>query len=116
MLSRAQIQLLGLHGYPECGITHLERIGAQRRNSVGRPLQGVACKIEDAKGVEAGQILIRSESLARGYWDEEGPRQVQQGWLYTGDIGRIEEGFLFLGAADANASDEEDKAQGQEEE
>ncbi|MEC9443298.1 MAG: AMP-binding protein [Myxococcota bacterium] len=116
VLSRAQIQLLGLHGYPECGITHLERIGAQRRNSVGRPLQGVACKIEDARGDEAGQILIRSESMARGYWDEEGPRTVKQGWLYTGDIGRIEEGFLLIGAAPANTSDEEAKAQGQEEE
>ena len=110
VLARARIQLLGLHGYPECGISHLERIGAQRRNSVGRPLQGVACKIEDAKGDEAGQILIRSESMARGYWDEEGPRTVQQGWLHTGDIGYIEDGFLFIGAKEADTGDEEAEA------
>ena len=112
VLGRMDISLLGLHGYPECGITHMERAGAARRNSVGRPLQGVACKIQGAKTSEPGEILIKSSSLFQGYWDEQGPRQLVQGWLHTGERGHIEEGFLFL-EREASAH-EEDQAQEEE--
>ncbi len=96
VVDRTDLTLLGLYAEPECGISHLERPGARRRGSVGRPVQGYACKIAGAKRGEPGEILIRSQALFDGYWDGEGPRTIDdEGWLHTGERGRIESGYLF---------------------
>ncbi|QDG51930.1 acyl--CoA ligase [Persicimonas caeni] len=97
VIDRTDLTLLGVWGTPECGISHIERPGARRRGSVGRPVQGYACKIDGAKRGEPGEILIRSEVLFEGYWDGDGPRTVDaKGWLHTGTRGRIESGYLYL--------------------
>ncbi len=96
VLDHARIETLGIWGLPEAGISHLERVGAQRRGSVGRPVQGYVCKLEDSRITESGQILIRSDVLFDGYWDEQGPRAIVDGYLQTGLEGRMDSGFLFL--------------------
>lgn len=109
VLERIDIAALGVHGYPEAGLTHMERLGAQLRDSVGRPIQGIACKIEGARGEQVGQILIRGEALSSGYWDDEGPRAMIDGWLHTGEEGVLRGGFLFVGdAARAEGASEEE--------
>lgn len=90
------VDVLGVHGYPECGVTHLERAGAAKRDSVGRPIQGVACKIDGAREDGSGQILVRADAMFCGYWDETGPRHVAEGWLHTGERGAVRDGFLFI--------------------
>lgn len=96
VLESAELPVLGIWGLPECGISHLERIGARERGSVGRPVQGYVCKIADAKADEAGEILVRSDVLFEGYWDEAGPREIIDDYLHTGVRGRVKSGFLFL--------------------
>ncbi|MFW5968435.1 MAG: AMP-binding protein [Persicimonas sp.] len=97
VLDRANLTPLGLYGTPESGISHIERPGARREGSVGRPVQGYTCKIEGAKRGASGPILVRSDVLFDDYWDGDGPREVDEnGWLQTGDEGRIESGYLFL--------------------
>ncbi len=96
-LSQSDLSLLGVWGLPEAGISHMERPGAQRRESVGRPVQGYVCKIEGAKGTRPGQILLRSQALFGGYWDDEGPREQLGQWLQTGEVGHVESGYLYLG-------------------
>lgn len=96
VLDAAKITVLGAWGLPECGISHVERPGSRERGSVGRPVQGYVCKLEDAKLGEQGEILIRSDVLFDGYWDDEGPREIVDGYLRTGIEGRIESGFLFV--------------------
>lgn len=62
--------------------------------SVGRALAGVDVRL-DARG----EILVRGPSVMRGYWrDPAATAQVlHDGWLSTGDLGRIDEqGFLFV--------------------
>jgi long-chain acyl-CoA synthetase len=95
-LSQSSLSLLGVWGLPEAGISHMERPGAQRRGSVGRPVQGYVCKIENAKGDEEGPILLRSQALFDGYWDGEGPREKDGDWLRTGAVGRVSSGYLYL--------------------
>lgn len=96
VLDGAGIDVLGAWGLPECGISHVERSGAQRRHSVGRPVQGYVCKIADARAEESGEILIRADVLFDGYWDDEGPLTIEEGYLQTGVQGHVESGFLFV--------------------
>lgn len=101
VLEQLGIAALGLWGLPECGVSHMERPGATRRDSVGRPVQGYACKIQKAKEGATGEILIKSAELFDGYWDERGPRSIgEDGWLRTGVTGVVREGFLYVGGGD----------------
>jgi len=63
--------------------------------SVGRPLPGFDIKIADD-----GEIMIKSESLFKGYWGmEEETRRAftADGYFKTGDVGRFnKEGLLFI--------------------
>lgn len=97
ILESAGVDVLGMFGLPECGISHIERVGAQRRHSVGRPVQGYVCKIADARGEESGMILIKADVLADGYWDNAGPRdRDDEGFLRTHVLGHLASGYLFL--------------------
>ncbi len=97
ILDKAGIALLGHFGVPEAGVTHLEHPGAHRPNSAGRPIEGIATKIDGAKTGKTGEVLVRGDLLFDGYWAGDGPRKVDEdGWLHTGRRGRLESGFLFL--------------------
>ena len=98
-LQAASLEVLGCWGLPESGLSHVERPGAERPGSVGRPVQGVVCVVEGDRGErqQPGPILLRGESLFDGYWDEQGPRtRDDEGWLHTDVRGRLASGYLFL--------------------
>jgi acyl-CoA synthetase (AMP-forming)/AMP-acid ligase II len=73
-------------------------------DSAGRPLPTVALEIRDAEGKvlpegDEGEIFIRSPLVMLEYWrDPEATAEVIRPgrWLATGDIGRIEEGRLYV--------------------
>jgi long-chain acyl-CoA synthetase len=75
-------------------------------NSCGLPVSDTEQKIVDLeKGErtlgcgEVGEIVVRGPQVMRGYWNapEETARTLRNGWLYTGDIGYIDEdGYLFV--------------------
>ncbi len=66
----------------------VNRPGRAKLHTVGPPLSGV-----DARIAEDGEILVRGRMMMKGYWQqEEASREaVRDGWLHTGDIGRIDE-------------------------
>ncbi len=48
---------------------------------------------------EAGELVIRGPQIMKGYWrdPEETERVLRDGWLYTGDIARVDEGgYLYI--------------------
>jgi long-chain acyl-CoA synthetase len=72
----------------------LNRIDDFKFGSVGKPFHGVELKIADD-----GEVLIKGPNIFRGYYknDEATSETVVNGWLHTGDLGRIDEdGFLHI--------------------
>ncbi|PWW32001.1 long-chain acyl-CoA synthetase [Cytobacillus oceanisediminis] len=48
---------------------------------------------------ELGEVIIKGPQIMKGYWNmpEETANTLRDGWLYTGDIGRVDEdGFLYI--------------------
>jgi len=70
----------------ETGIATANLPGDIKLGTVGRPLPGVEVKI-----AEDGEILLRCKHIFAGYWKdpEATAKTVQNGWLYTGDVGEI---------------------------
>ncbi|WP_085812757.1 AMP-dependent synthetase/ligase [Geoanaerobacter pelophilus] len=66
---------------------------ALRFGSVGTPLASTEIAI-----AEDGEVLARGPQVMTGYFrDEEATREVlKDGWFKTGDIGHMEEGFLYI--------------------
>ncbi|HOW82951.1 MAG TPA: AMP-binding protein, partial [Spirochaetota bacterium] len=71
--------------------------------AVGYPLLGQEIRIADEKGNtmferQVGEILVKSQSLTIGYYKntEATNNTIRNGWLYTGDLGFILDGMLFI--------------------
>jgi long-chain acyl-CoA synthetase len=65
-----------------------------RLGSVGKPLPGV-----EAKVAEDGELLLRGPNIFQGYYKnpEATAETLVDGWLHTGDLGRIDEdGFIHI--------------------
>ncbi len=60
--------------------------------SVGRPLPGVELRIAGD-----GEILVRGDLVMDGYWGQPAATAevIRDGWLHTGDLGRIDAGGLL---------------------
>ncbi len=80
--------------------------GRYKPGSVGTPLPDVEIRIADANTGEGslppgetGEILMRAPQLMQGYWQRpfETEKTIRKGWLFTGDIGYLDEdGYLFI--------------------
>lgn len=59
--------------------------------SVGCAYPGVHLSLD-----EGGEVWVQSPYLFLGYPDGPGPARWRDGWLSTGEVGRLENGFLYL--------------------
>ena len=79
-------------------------IKLKRLGSIGRALGDTEVKIFDEEGSEqpvdeVGEIVARGPRVMKGYWkaEEATNSTIRNGWLYTGDIGYMDEaGYIFL--------------------
>jgi long-chain acyl-CoA synthetase len=77
---------------------------ATRPTSVGVPVPICDVRIVDERGDdvpigEVGEIWIKGPTVVPGYWNrpEDTARTFTDGWLHSGDLGRLdEEGFLYI--------------------
>lgn len=69
-------------------------IGDYRIGSVGRLMPGLELKFG-----ENNEILLRGETVTKGYYKKEAITHkalTDDGWFHTGDAGYMKEGFLYL--------------------
>jgi long-chain acyl-CoA synthetase len=75
-------------------VNHPFRIG---QGSIGKVLEGREVKLD-----ESGEILVRGENIAAGYWEGNAIHAVAKngadaGWFHTGDLGALDaEGNLYF--------------------
>ncbi len=89
-------------------VTHINPFAGGKRKvgSIGVPISDTQCRIVDlddgetdvATG-ETGEILIKGPQVMKGYHNkpEETAATLTDGWLHTGDIGKMdEEGYFYI--------------------
>jgi long-chain acyl-CoA synthetase len=93
------LDLLIIEGYGQTECTTASNVnmpvaGGFRFGTVGPAIPGIEVRTSDD-----GEILVRGPNVFAGYYkDEQATREVldDDGWLHTGDIGGIEDGFLTI--------------------
>jgi long-chain acyl-CoA synthetase len=80
-------------------------VGVSFTGAIGLPLPSTEITIRDDDGAELGvdtpgEICLRGPQVMRGYWqrpEETEKVMLPDGWLRTGDIGRIDaRGYVFI--------------------
>ncbi|MFF9364504.1 class I adenylate-forming enzyme family protein [Streptomyces griseoluteus] len=103
---RFGLQLIEGYGLSEgtCASTSNPLDGIRKPGTVGLPLPRQTVAIMDEDGLlitdgGIGEVVISGPTIMRGYLGrpEETAKAVRDGWLHTGDIGRLDEdGYLVL--------------------
>ena len=80
--------------------------GLAKIGSIGLPIPGTNARIVDLETGkralpigEAGELIIRGPQVMKGYWrkPKETAQVLRNGWLYTGDIARMDEdGYFYI--------------------
>ncbi len=88
-------------------VTHANPLyGVRKTGSIGVPLPSTDAKVVDLEeGTrevpvgEDGELLLRGPQVMKGYWqsDDETAITIRDGWLYTGDIAKVDEdGYFYI--------------------
>lgn len=78
--------------------------GVQKPGSIGLPIPDVEISVRDDEGRalprrQVGEICVCGGNVMLGYWQrpEETAQVLRDGWLYTGDIGYMDEdGYTYI--------------------
>ncbi len=89
-------------GSPACSFNRIESVA--KPGSIGTALTGIDIKIVDEAGQELprntiGELIVRGGNVMKGYYknDEATAHVLRDGWLYTGDLGRMDDdNYIFL--------------------
>ncbi len=96
---------LGFTMYQGYGLTESSPVIAaeddkyQRLGSIGKAFPSLDVKIEDPNEEGIGELLAKGPSIMLGYYNnEEATKEtIEDGWLHTGDLARIDEdGYIFI--------------------
>jgi long-chain acyl-CoA synthetase len=88
-------------------VTHCNPIfGKRKKGSIGIPFPDTDAKVMDAETGEkelkvgqVGELAVRGPQVMMGYWNQPGETEgvLRDGWLFTGDITRMDEdGYFYI--------------------
>jgi len=99
-------RLLEGYGLSEASpVTHSNPVlGPIKKGSIGMPLPSVEAKVVDEEGKEVplgevGELIVKGPNVMKGYWNrpEEIQKALKDGWLFTGDLARMDEdGYFYI--------------------
>jgi long-chain acyl-CoA synthetase len=71
--------------------------GRARLGTVGTPVPGIDVRIHEPDEDGVGEIVVRSPTVMLGYWraPELTAEVLRNGWLHTGDLGRLDRDGYF---------------------
>lgn len=80
-------------------VVSVNRLNNYSNKSVGSPIDGVKVEIHNPDKDGFGEIIVKGNNVMKGYYHnpEETAKVMKNGWLFTGDIGYIDEsGFIHI--------------------
>lgn len=89
-----------VYGMTEAGGTVAAASGAlmaDHPSTSGRALPVVELRVDSPDDAGTGEILVRSPAEMIGYWNDAAGSLIDpEGWLHTGDLGRLEDDLLYV--------------------
>ncbi len=89
-----------IYGMTETGGTVASasgRVMAEHPRTSGKPTPVSEIRIDSSDDEGVGEILVRTPGQMLGYWGQREAAIIDaEGWVHTGDLGRIEEGLLYV--------------------
>jgi len=72
--------------------------GDDNIESVGKPSDGISLKLVSNNNKSMiGEVWIKGRNVIDNYWSDEHTKEnLVDGWLKTGDLGRIDNGYLYI--------------------
>ena len=72
--------------------------GDDNIESVGKPSDGISLKLVSNNNESIiGEVWIKGRNVIDNYWSDEHTKEnLVDGWLKTGDLGRIDNGYLYI--------------------
>ncbi len=87
-------------------VTHSNPLfGLRKTGSIGIPFPGTDARVvsvetgEELPPWEVGELVVKGPQVMKGYWEnpEETAAVLKEGWLFTGDIARMDEdGYFYI--------------------
>ncbi len=96
---------IGIPIYEGYGLTEtapvltVSPLNRSRAGSAGKALPGIEIRLSNTDGEGIGEIIARTPSLMRGYYNNESATEkvIQGDWFYTGDLGWVDaDGYVYI--------------------
>ncbi len=106
--SKTGSKILEGYGLSEASpVTHCNPLRGERKpGSIGIPYPDTDAKIVDLESGtkempvgQEGELIVKGPQVMKGYWNrpEETASSLRDGWLYTGDIAKMDEdGYFYI--------------------
>jgi len=106
--ARTGARIAEAYGMTEtASVTHVNpRRGTRKYGSIGVPIVGTDARVVDLEtGTrdlppgQVGELVVKGPQVTQGYWNqpEETAGVLRDGWLYSGDIARMDEdGYFYV--------------------
>jgi len=86
------VEIYDAYGMTEAPLVTMNRLGRNRLGTVGEPMP-----LTEVETAEDGEIMVKGPQVTEGYFDKLLESPFKNGWLMTGDIGKLtDKGSLVI--------------------